>query len=167
MSILHWHPLIVHLPLGLWSTVPILWTLAATSRSAERAALYASAGTVNLLIGSITAAAALITGLLAATSLPLVGIAQATLTHHVMWALMTTFVYVSLTLLRTVGRSFSVRPGIAMVALVWIGTVGLLVTGYYGGRNVYGYGLGVDLATATERAAHRPPPVIAPRPTLP
>lgn len=161
------HPMIVHLPLGLWLTTPLVYTAAAWTKSAERAAQYATVGTVNLVLGSVAAIFALVTGLVAATSLPVVGLAQGTLTRHVAWALLTTLLFVAVTLLRAVGRPFSARPGAALLAAVWLSCAALLLTGYYGGHNVYFYGLGVDLEHANERALHRPPVVRELPPALP
>jgi uncharacterized membrane protein len=167
MSPSHWHPLIVHLPLGLWSTVPCLYTAAYLARSDARSALFASVATLNLVLGSIAAAFALMSGLLAATSLPLVGIAQDTLTRHVAWAVLTTLVFIAVTLLRAVGRPFSARPGSVLLVVAWLSALSMIATGYYGGTNVYRYGLGVDLDVATERATHRPAILRVPRPTSP
>lgn len=167
MPLSHWHPMIVHLPLGLWSTVPLLYTAAFLSRSEPRAALYATAATLNLVLGSCAAAIALLSGLLAASSLSVVGIAQDSLTRHVAWAVLTTLVFVTVTMLRAVGRPFSARPGQVLIASVWIAAIALLVTGYYGGNNVYRYGLGVDLDAANQRALHRPGIAHLPQPTLP
>jgi len=163
----HWHPMIVHLPLGLWTTVPFLYTAAFVARSSERSALYAAAATLNLVLGTCAALVALLTGLLAASGLSVVGIAQDTLSHHVLWAVLTSLAFVGVTLLRAVGKPFGSRPGAVLVACVWLALVAALVTGYHGGRNVYGYGLGVDLDTANERATHRPAAVRTVPPPLP
>jgi len=167
MPISHWHPIIVHLALGLWSTVPLLYTAAFVTRSQPRVVLYSTVATLNLVLGSCAAGFALLSGLLAATSLPVVGIAQDTLTRHVAWAVVTTLAFVAVTLLRAVGRPFSAPPGQFLLVTLWIATIALLATGYYGGQNVYRYGLGVDLDAANQRALHRPAITHLPQPTLP
>ncbi len=157
------HPMIVHLPIGLWMTTPFLFTAAYMSGSSERARLFATVGTVNLLLGSIVAALALLTGLLAASSLPLVGLAEGSLTRHIAWALVTSMVFGSMTLLRAVGCPFEAKPSASLLVCVWLFSVALVLTGHYGGTNVYGYGLGVDLQQANHLAIHRP--VSAPLPS--
>ncbi len=167
MPLSHWHPMIVHLPLGLWCTVPLLYTAAFMSRSESKAALYASVATLNLVLGSCAAGFALLSGLLAVSGLSVVGIAQASLTSHIAWAVLTSLVFAAITLLRAVGRPFAGRPGSALLVSVWLACIALVATGYYGGHNVYRYGLGVDLDIANQRALHRPAIVHAPPPTMP
>lgn len=167
LSVLHWHPMVVHLPLGLWLTAAPLCTAARLARGEGARGALATVATVNLVLGSAAACAALATGLLAASSLDTVGIAQDTLTRHVAWAFLTTTVFLALTLLRAVGRPVAASPGNALIVCLWLASAGLLVTGYYGGRNVYAYGLGVDLALSRERAEHRPQARAVAPPVLP
>lgn len=164
---MHLHPMIVHLPLATWGSATLLYTVGRFVRSGPAAAHCAVAATINLVIGSIAAVAAVASGVLAATNLSVVGIAQDTLTHHVAWASLTTLLFMGITLLLAVGRSFTAQPGIGFLVALWLSTGALVATGYYGGRNVYRYGLGVDLAMATERATHPPPVVRAVPPPLP
>ncbi len=159
----HLHPIIVHAPLALWVTVPVFYALARRSAGSPRAGLYAAAGTLNLLLGTVASVMAVLSGLLAVSGLSVVGIAQGTLSRHIGWGVATSFLYLCLTLVRAVGRPLADLPGRGMVVALCIATVPVIVTGYYGGQNVYRFGLGVDLVTATERALHPPsPPRIAP-----
>ena len=158
----HLHPIIVHAPLALWPTVPVFYGLAIRAAGSPRAGLYAAAGTLNLLLGTVASVLAVLSGLLAVSDLSVVGIAQGTLSRHIAWGVATSFVYLCLTLLRTVGRPLDDLPGPGLVVALCIATAPVVVTGYYGGQNVYRYGLGVDVATATERALHPPPPPTSP-----
>jgi uncharacterized membrane protein len=154
----HLHPIIVHAPLALWVTVPILYAMARRSVPSPRAELYAAAGTINLLVGTVASVLAVLSGLLAVSGLSVVGIAQGTLSRHIAWGVATSFVYLCVTLLRTVGRPIGDLPGRGLVVAMFVVTLPVVATGYYGGQNVYRYGLGVDLATATDRAMHPPVP---------
>jgi uncharacterized membrane protein len=154
----HLHPIIVHAPLALWVTVPVLYAMARRAAASPHAELYAAAGTINLLVGTVASVFAVLSGLLAVSGLSVVGIAQSTLSRHIAWGVATSFVYLCITLLRTVGRPISDIPGRSLVVVLFLVTLPVVATGYYGGQNVYRFGLGVDLATANDRAMHPPVP---------
>lgn len=154
----HLHPIIVHAPLALWVTVPVLYAMARQSAASPQAQLYAAAGTINLLIGTVASVLAMLSGVLAVSGLSVVGMAQGTLSRHIAWGVATSFVYLCITLLRTVGRPIGDLPGRWLVVALFLVTLPVVATGYYGGQNVYRFGLGVDLATATDRATHPPVP---------
>ena len=151
-DVVHWHPLLVHLPIGLWASVPVLLTAALAVRP-SRAALLATAGSVNLVLGCFAALLALGSGLAAVDALPPVGTALPNVMHHVGWAVVSTFLFLGLTFLRVAGRPLDARPGPLFIAGTWLALLLLLLAGYYGGRNVYAYGLGVERAAAPAPAA--------------
>jgi uncharacterized membrane protein len=135
------HPLIVHLPIGLLATVPPLLTLARlVPAPAER--LFAAAGSINLLIGTLGALAAVASGLAAWPASPAPA-ALDNLRQHLTWAIGATCGFSALTVLRIAGASLGARPGWPMAGASWLLLAALAAAGYYGGENVYRYGLGV------------------------
>ena len=141
-DLIHWHPVLVHLPLGLWASVPILLTLALRV-SPARGPQLAAAASVNLVLGCLVALLALGTGLAAIDALPPAGPALPNVMRHVGWSVTGSFLFLTLTLIRVVGRPLDARPSAAFVTGTWIALAALVFAGYYGGRNVYSYRMGV------------------------
>jgi uncharacterized membrane protein len=151
MSNLPWHPLVVHLPLGLLASVPLLLTAARLARAPFDRAL-AAAASVNLAVGALAALLALATGLAALAALPPLGAALANVSRHIGWSLGGSALFLLLAALRLAGAPLDARPGRALVAFAWLGLALLLLAGYYGGRNVYAFRLGVEAATVAPGA---------------
>lgn len=159
----HLHPAIVHLPLALWASVPVLFSFARRHSGTQLGTSLAAAGTVNLLAGSGCAVIALASGMVAVSALDVVGIAQNLLTRHIGWASITSLTFITLAILRAVGRPLGEMPGATLTVITWLALAPLLATGYYGGMNVYHFGLGVDLDSAVKRA-HGKPVILPPSP---
>jgi uncharacterized membrane protein len=146
MSTLPWHPLVVHLPLGLLASVPFLLGAARLARTPFDRAL-AAAASVNLAVGALAALLALATGLAALAALPPLGAALPNVSRHIGWSLGSSALFLLLAALRLAGAPLDARPGRGLVAFAWLALALLLVAGYYGGRNVYAFRLGVEAAS--------------------
>jgi uncharacterized membrane protein len=143
----HWHPVLVHLPLGLWASVPVLLTLALYVSKA-RAAQFAIAASINLILGSLGALLALGSGLAAIDALPPPGPALHNVMRHVGWSVTASFLFLMLTLVRVAGRPLDAPAGRPFVAGTWIALAALILAGYYGARNVYIYRMAVAPAVS-------------------
>lgn len=137
MSNLQWHPMMVHFPLALTLTAFLCLLF---SRLLHRTAMHASlaaCGTWNLIIAGITALTTLGTGLVAAWHLQLHDGAQYSVSRHVIWAVCTSQLVVLLGLWRAFANSADKTPSRLFLVLALIACAGFIVTGYYGGENVY------------------------------
>jgi uncharacterized membrane protein len=143
MSNLQLHPMIVHFPLALTLTGFIcLLSARVLTKTALRQSL-AACGSWNLAIGGFMGLLTLGTGLGAAWHLRLHGDAQYSLSRHVIWAVCTSQLVVWLGLWRILGIPADAPPSKAFLGFTMIACLGFVVTGYYGGENVYHYALGV------------------------
>lgn len=157
----------MHLPLGLWVTVAPLYSAARYYGGSAAGARLAAVATVNLVLGSLLAVAALFTGMLAVSGISVMGAAQATLTHHITWAVFASLLMIALALLRAVGRPLDDLPGTGMLACLWLALIPVVCTGYYGGLNVYSHALGVDVAAAARDRIKPVSPSLTAPPTAP
>lgn len=143
MNNTQWHPMMVHFPLALTLTGFFCLLL---SRLLRRTALHSSlaaCGTWNLAIAGATALLTLCTGLIAAWHLPLHDGVQHSVSRHVIWAVCTSQLVILLGLWRALGNDVDKEPSRLFLILASIACMGFVVTGYYGGENVYHYGIGV------------------------
>ena len=163
-DVTHWHPVLVHLPLGLLASVPILLT-AALYLSTPRRAQLATAASINLILGSLGALLALGSGLAAIDALPPAGPALPNVMRHVAWSVTASFLFLMLTLIRLAGRPLDAPAGRAFVAGTWIAFAALVLAGFYGGRNVYIYRMGVAAAVSAVPVAP-PQPLARPMDSL-
>jgi uncharacterized membrane protein len=140
---LQWHPMMVHFPLAL-TFVGFICLLC--SRLVSNASLrdsLAHTGTWTLILGGATILLTLATGLAAVWHLRLVGGAQYSVSRHVIWAVCTSQLIAILALWRALGTHAAAPAGWPFLMLLLIACAGLIMTGYYGGENVYHYALGV------------------------
>jgi uncharacterized membrane protein len=143
MTHLHWHPMMVHFPLALTLTGFFCLLLSRLLQHKPLHASLAACGTWNFVIGGVTALMTLGTGLAAAWHLQLHGGAQYSVSRHVSWAVCTSQLVVLLGLWRAFGNRVDRTPTLLFLAIALIACGGFIVTGYYGGENVYHYALGV------------------------
>ncbi len=142
------HPMMVHFPLAL---VPMgfLCLLASQLLKNEKARIsLAHAGTWTVLLGGAVVYITLATGLRAAWNLRLHGAAQYSVSRHIIWAICSSQLVALLALWRGCAIPWDSRPGWLFMLLLLVACAGLIVTGYYGGENVYHYALGVDLKSS-------------------
>jgi uncharacterized membrane protein len=140
---LQWHPMMVHFPLAL--TLSAFLCLLCSRLLQHRAAQssLAACGTWNLIIAGVTALLTLGTGLVAAWHLRLHGDAQFSVSRHVIWATCTSQLVVLLALWRALAGAPEATPSRLFLVVLLIACTGFVVTGYYGGENVYHYAIGV------------------------
>jgi uncharacterized membrane protein len=147
MTNTQWHPMMVHFPLALMLTGFACLLLSRLLRHQPLHASLAACGTWNLVIAGITVLLTLCTGLFAAWHLQLHGGMQYSVSRHVIWAVCTSQLVVLLSLWRAFGGGVEKTPSRLFLLLACIACIGFIVTGYYGGENVYHYGIGVRSAS--------------------
>jgi uncharacterized membrane protein len=134
------HPLLVHFPIALLLTsVALSWAgLLWKGKGLEQAAWY------TLLLGLAGTVVTLITGLIAAQSVPIDSPAQATLNTHKFFGI-ATFVIFGLQAMCAWRNKGRYSPGKRILhTAIQLGGVALIVAvGFFGGELVFTYGIGV------------------------
>lgn len=143
MSELQWHPMMVHFPLALTLTGFFCLLLSRLLQTTPMCSSLAACGHWNLILGGVAALLTLGTGLGAAWHLHLYGGAQYSVSRHIIWAVCTSQLLAFLALWRALADTANAPPGRLLLGLLLIACGGLMVTGYYGGENVYHYAIGV------------------------
>jgi uncharacterized membrane protein len=143
MSELQWHPMMVHFPLALTLTGFLCLLLSRLLQRTHRCSSLAACGHWNLILGSLAILLTLGTGLGAAWQLRLYGGMQYSVSRHAIWAVCTSQFLVFLALWRGLIDAADAPPSRLFLGLLLIACGGLIVTGYYGGENVYHYAIGV------------------------
>ncbi len=138
-----WHPMVVHFPLALGVTAAVFLAAARLVRRERLMTTLAIVGTWNLCLSAIAAVLALATGLSAALGLDVSAAAHQTISTHLKWAVVTTFVLVFLAVWRGAGSAQDSRPSWGLVAVSLMVAAALIATGYRGAQNVYRFGIGV------------------------
>jgi uncharacterized membrane protein len=143
MNNLQLHPMVVHFPLALTLTGFLCLLFSRLLQRKPWHTSLAACGTWNLVVAGITVLLTLCTGLVAAWHLQLHDGAQYSVSRHMIWAVCTSQLVVLLGLWRAFGSSIEKTPSRLFLGLALIACIGFIVTGYYGGENVYHYGIGV------------------------
>lgn len=143
MSHTQWHPMVVHFPLALTLTGVFCLFLCRLLRHKSLHTSLAACGTWNLVIAGAAALATLGTGVMAAWHLQLHDGAQYSVSRHMIWAVCTSLLVVLLGLWRALANNIEKQPSNLFLGFALVACIGFIVTGYYGGENVYHYGIGV------------------------
>jgi uncharacterized membrane protein len=146
-NVMHWHPMIVHFPLALVLTATACLAVSRMVSRTPTALSLASVGTWNLALGAIGALVALASGLAAvfAISLPPTAVdAKHSLRLHEACAVFSALIILALAVWRAFAHRASIRPSWSFLALLLLASLLLIVTGFYGGENVFHYGLAVE-----------------------
>jgi uncharacterized membrane protein len=138
-----WHPLVVHFPIALTLTAGLCLILARLVRRESLAETLATVGTWNLCVGAAAALFALATGLAGVLDLKVDAAARAAISTHVKWAMFTSMALLLTSVWRGAGSAPRSRPSWLFVIVLSAICAALAVTGYFGGENVYRYGVGV------------------------
>ena len=149
MSILPgWHPIVVHFPLALVVTAAGFLLAAKFARSDQTVRTLAIVGTWNLCLGTVAALLALATGLAAVLDLHVGAGAHHAITAHLKSAITSTCALLLVSVWRGAGSAADSRPSWLLLVVMLAATSALIVTGYRGGQNVYGFGIGVSAPAA-------------------
>lgn len=138
-----WHPMLVHFPLALTLAATLFLFGAQLSSSQALGQSLSAAGSWNLFLAAVTIQITLATGLSAAYHLHLTDGAQFSVTWHMIFAITASQFLAFLALWRGFGGNTAGPPGWLFLCLLSIVSVALIATGYFGGENVYHYGLGM------------------------
>jgi uncharacterized membrane protein len=141
-----WHPIVVHFPIALTLTAGVALIGARLVRNESLAATLAMVGTWNLCAGAAAALFALGTGLAAVLDLQVGAAARAAISTHVKWAMFTSMALVLTSVWRGAGSAPRSRPSWLFVAVLSAICAALATTAYFGGENVYRFGVGVERA---------------------
>ncbi len=136
------HPMIVNFPLALILTAAGCLLIGRLTRRDNIASSLDKVGTWNLCLGAAAALVAVGTGMVSAGKVIVSPEAQHSISVHMGWGLCTTVVLVLLSVWRGAGVRAS-RPNAIFLIVLGAASVALIVTGYYGGQNVYDFGVGV------------------------
>jgi uncharacterized membrane protein len=144
-----WHPIAVHFPLALVLTGALALSASCSRTLTRHSAVLATVGTWNVCLGAVGALFALGTGLAAVVNIHVDPEARAAVALHVKWAIFTCLALLLLAVWRGAGNAQDARPSRRFLAVLWVVTAALIVTGYRGGQNVYRYGVGVEAGAST------------------
>ncbi len=131
------HPALVHFPIACWS----LATIADLASLAWGKPAWMLAG-VLLAIGTLTAIAAMATGFIELLKLDADDPASRDVNRHMLLVMVAWSVYATSLFLRLQGMTLT-QPGAIELGLSVVGFLFLCIAGWFGGKLVYGYGLGV------------------------
>ncbi len=135
--------MMVHFPLALTLTGFVCLLVSRVLQRSVLSSSLAACGHWNLILGGFAALLTLGTGLAAVWNLHLYGALQYSVSRHVIWAVCTSQLLAFLALWRAVANTPKLLPGGLFLVLLLLACAGLIVTGYYGGENVYHYAIGV------------------------
>jgi uncharacterized membrane protein len=139
----NWHPLAVHFTVALLLTSSLLFLVGTIF---PRRAPWSAATLVarwNLGLGIMAALLTLATGWQAYNTVAHDTPSHANMTVHLRWAVAASALFVVAGILAWIDRRRAAGAGPALLAAIVLGSVALAVTGWFGGENVYRYGLGV------------------------
>ncbi len=146
MMVPGWHPLVVHFPIALTLSGGACLLAARLVRSEPLSETLATIGTWNLCGGAVAALFALGTGLASVLDLQVGAAARVAISTHVKWAMFTSMALLLASVWRGAGSAPGSRPSWLFVAVLSAICVALAATGYFGGENVYRFGVGVERA---------------------
>ena len=145
----NFHPLVIHFPIVLVMTAAVVDLV---DVAFERSAWLKAATTTLYVTGALSLIVAYVTGLQAASTVLVPGMAYPVITAHRQWALVTMAYCIVLATLRLVvlrgenGRSR--RRRVALLAIGMVSVVLIQQTAERGARLVYEYGTGIIGAPA-------------------
>jgi uncharacterized membrane protein len=141
----NWHPIWVHFTIGLLTIGTLFYALAFAGKATTWAQQALTAARWNLIAGTLFAVAALVSGWLAANSVPHDNAGHANLLTHINWALIAAAIFITAVVwLGMQWRNSDKKASVPVLLLLLGGSAALTVTGFKGGANVFEHGLGVQ-----------------------
>jgi uncharacterized membrane protein len=154
----NWHPVWVHFAIGLPIIGTLFYALAWICRKRPHAGGLLAAARWNITTGIAFALAALVTGFLAAGSIPHDDAGHANMLAHRNWALIAASLFGAAAVLIWVEwRKAAQQAAIPALLILLAGSAALTVTGFEGGQNVFEHGLGVQRLPDIGRHRHARP----------
>lgn len=139
----NWHPIWVHFTIGLLIIGTLFYALAFAGKTWSYQAL--SAARWNLIAGVLFAAVSLVSGYLAADSVPHDNAGHANLLQHRNWAWIAASIFtIAVIWLAIQWRKPESKTSLPVLLLLLAASAALGVTGFKGGANVFEHGLGVQ-----------------------
>lgn len=142
------HPILVHFAYALMTTGALALIASALLAAGTRRDSLKVAGDWMIAFGAIAVVATAAAGFQAYYSVAHDGPSHAAMTTHRNWAVPTAAVLLALSLWRFLRRKEA--PSLAFALLFMLAATSLSVTAWWGGRLVYGHGLGVASLPAAE-----------------
>jgi uncharacterized membrane protein len=139
----NWHPIAVHFTVGMLIVSTLLMLAASVAPREGWGRTVAIVARWNLGIGVLAAAAALATGWYAYNTVTHDDPSHANMVVHLRWAFGAAGGYLIVALLALFDRRRNAGLSAAVTILSVAAAGALIVTAWYGGENVYRYGLGV------------------------
>ena len=131
------HPILVHFPIAAW----IISTLGDITSLFTNEQVSWVAG-VLLVIGTITALFAMVTGLIELSKIDSQNHAMKIANQHMMYIMISCSCYAVSLFLRLDGTQLS-QPGVFAIIMSVAGLIFLCIAGWLGGKLVYEHGIGV------------------------
>ncbi len=148
----HVHPIFVHYPIALLMAGAFFeWVMPLVFRAQKER--WQWVGASLLWAGTISAGAAIATGLWAESTAPVVVSAYATVEWHERLGIATGILALILSVWRAIWRPPARPKALFLYGLVWLVLIAAVsVAAYFGGQLVYEYGVGVDAANSVTTA---------------
>lgn len=146
------HPVLVHFAYALMTTGALALVAAALVGTETRRDSLKTAGDWMIAFGAVAIIATIAAGFQAYYSVAHDGPSHAAMTTHRNWAVPTAAVLLALSIWRFLRRRKTPSPAFAILFLV--AAASLSLTAWWGGRLVYGHGLGVASLPAAEGEGH-------------
>lgn len=150
----NWHPIAIYFAIGMLLTATLLLLITSAVRDMSWAPNATLVARWNLAMGVLAAAAALATGYYAFSTVRHDDPSHANMVVHLRWAFGTTAAYSVVALLAWLDRRRRAGAHIALAGLSFIAAAFLIVTAWYGARNTYEFGLGVQALPDLEHHHH-------------
>ncbi len=139
----NWHPLAVHFTIALLLTGSFLFVLGSALARRPMGAAVTLVARWDLGLGVVSALVALATGWQAYDTVVHDAPAHANMTVHLRWALGTAALFLAAASVAWIDRRRVAGAGPLLLLTIVLASGALAVTGWYGGENVYRFGLGV------------------------
>jgi len=139
----NWHPLVVHFTVALWITSFVFYLLAIFSGDSEHKQQWATVARWNLWSGFAFTLLTLLAGWDAYNTVNHDTESHAAMTVHRNWALITTGLFLLLTIWSYRNSRNSKNEGGLFVVIMLVATLLLSSTAWRGGELVYRHGMGV------------------------